>query len=228
VGPEFDRGLQHWQRLGLEKLAERWGGRVGDAVVVDLKNSHPVEGARSWAAFQYGDHPIVAKMGDRVTYWPRSREVRAAPRDGLEVKELVRTTDEGFGETNLAVLRGEADLGYDAATDVKGPVPVAVAAEQKSTKTRVVVVGTPNFVMNYWLSGGMREVVSDYNRDVFLAAVSWLAAKEQLVAIGPKRPEHVKLTLTAEQLGRMFYLTVVGLPLMGLLLGVLVWWRRRS
>src|SRR5262249_39743001 len=156
---------------------ERFGARLGDNVVVDPKGAHPIEGPSVWATDAYADHPIVKTLAGKVTFWPQAREVRAAPREGLSAQELVRTSGEGWGETNLAVFRREAPLRFDAATDVKGPVPVAVAAET-AKGTRLVVVGTPMLVENYRLKG---DVLRDYNVDFALSALGWLTGRAQLV-----------------------------------------------
>ena len=45
-------------------------------------------------------------------------------------RTLVQTSPEGWGETDLPTIRGEADLAFDPARDRKGPVSVAVAVER--------------------------------------------------------------------------------------------------
>ncbi|HJZ88134.1 MAG TPA: DUF4350 domain-containing protein [Polyangia bacterium] len=221
VGPVFDRDLKKWSRTGLEDLLDKWGVKLGDNIVVDPDKVSPFEGPTVWATDTYGDHPAVKKLKGKITFWPVTREVRAAGKDGIDVSELVKTSSRGWGETNLAVFRREAPLAFDAATDVKGPVPVAVACEKKAHGTRMIVVGTPMLVENEHFKGLE-------NVDFALAVVAWLANKEQLVAVGPKQPEHVKLILTADQLHSAAWLTILGLPLLGLALGGCVWWRRRS
>jgi ABC-type uncharacterized transport system involved in gliding motility auxiliary subunit len=231
LGPVLDRDVRRYGRVGLEDVLAKWGVKLGDNIVVDPAAAHPLEGASVWATESYTEHAIVKKLTGKVTFWPQAREVRAAGRDGLDVQELVRTSDKGWGETNLAVFRQEEPLKFDAATDVKGPVPVAVAAEgrvsagAKQSPPRLVVLGTPMLVENYRLKG---DLLRDYNVDFALSATAWLANKTELVAIGPKQPEHFKLTLTADQLASAGWLTILGLPLFGFVLGGCVWWRRRS
>src|SRR5262249_37685381 len=195
VGPIIDRDVRRFGHIGLEKLLEKWGARLGDNIVVDPEGAHPLEGPSVWASETYTEHPIVKKLSGRVTFWPQAREVRAAGSGGIDAQELVRTSAKGWGESNLAVFRREAPLSFDAATDVKGPVPIAVACEAKPSGTRLVVVGTPMVIENYRLKG---DLVRDYNVDFALSALAWLGKKEQMVGVGPKQPEHVKLTLTAD------------------------------
>jgi ABC-type uncharacterized transport system involved in gliding motility auxiliary subunit len=135
---------------------------------------------------------------------------------------LVRTSEEGWAETDLASLRGDRPLRLDRAVDTPGPVSAAVAVTWR--RTRLVVLGTERVVLNRRLGG---VTVRDHNRDLFMAAVDWLAGHDDRVAVGPKTPEHVQLVLDDAQLGRVFLISVVGLPALGLLLGLLVWRRRR-
>jgi ABC-type uncharacterized transport system involved in gliding motility auxiliary subunit len=113
-------------------------------------------------------------------------------------------------------------LELDRAVDTPGPVSVAVAASWN--KSRLVVLGTERGVLNRRL-GGIK--IRDFNRDLFLSSLSWLAGQQQQVAIGPKTPEHIHLMLDERQMARIFLISVVGLPACGLSLGFLVWWRRR-
>ena len=224
LGPAFERGLTGYLRLGLEELTERWGVRLGQNVVLDdfaVVGEQPLV---TWGTIEgYGDHPVVKGLRGKPTVWPLARETRPVPREGLEARELVRTGDKGWGETSLAVLRGEAEPCMDAATDVKGPVPVAVATEDGKRGARLVVLGSSALVANARLGG----LVRDYNRDLLLSAVAWLSKKETLVAVGPKNPENFKLALTEDQAMNIFYISFIGLPGLGLIAGTMIWWRRR-
>jgi ABC-type uncharacterized transport system involved in gliding motility auxiliary subunit len=57
--------------------------------------------------------------------------------------------------------------------------------------------------------------------------MAWLSADEDLISIRPKEPEDRRLNMTARQMTMMFYETIVFLPLIIVIAGVGVWWRRR-
>jgi len=65
------------------------------------------------------------------------------------------------------------------------------------------------------------------NRDLFLNAVNWLAQKETLIAIRPREAEDRRVTLTADQQRRAFYLSVLVIPCLAFVAGLVTWWRRR-
>ncbi len=113
---------------GLEGLLADYGARVGDDIVIDPANPLPFFGAETLFASSYGDHLITRSLRQRQlpVIVPLARSVtRAEGVDGLEITELVRTSSEGWGETDLvnldAVEQGDADLA--------GPVPLGVAVE---------------------------------------------------------------------------------------------------
>ncbi|MCF7849204.1 MAG: hypothetical protein K9M45_10155, partial [Kiritimatiellales bacterium] len=84
----------------------------------------------------------------------------------------------------------------------------------------MVVFGDSDFVSNGALTGG--------DQDLFLSALNWLLDREELMAIAAKPIEEVKLSLTSTQLRRMFWLTVGGIPAVAVLIGLVVWVRRRK
>ena len=121
-GPVFTADGRGFARIGLEAFAARFGVTLGDALVVDPSRASDVEGPSVWAAGagNYLPHPITARLGGRLTFWPRTREVgvTSTPVAGLTVAPLVRTTAEGWGETDLATIRGERDLAFDPARGI--------------------------------------------------------------------------------------------------------------
>ncbi len=65
------------------------------------------------------------------------------------------------------------------------------------------------------------------NRDLFLNMMNWLSSDEDLISIRPKEPEDRRLSLNRRQMTTVFYSSVIGLPLLVILAGLGVWWRRR-
>jgi len=233
LGPAFAVGGRGFAHLGLEELAARYGVRLVDDLVVDPAHGSDVEGPSVWAAGpeSYRPHPITARLGGRLTFWPRAREVTpldAAPA-GLTLSPLVHSSVQGWGETDLPTIRGESDLKLDEGRDRKGPVTVAVAVERAgrssaASATRLVFLGTGRLVMNYRLAG---VTLRDYDADFVLGAVAWLSEREARIGVGPKIPERIYLSLTAADVSWAFRLFVLALPLAALLAGAITWWRRR-
>jgi ABC-type uncharacterized transport system involved in gliding motility auxiliary subunit len=221
LDPRYDANLQ--------PLLKQWGVQADDDLVVS-----PLLGMINVTALgtEYAPHPVTKKLDGVNTSFPYARSIRRVPRpQGVSTAlpntiELVKTpTEAGFwGETDPDAQR----VTFDAATDLPGPLPLAVAAEQGRTSeasldigiSRLVVVGTSSFVDNHGLTGG--------NIDFFMSALNWLLQREQLAAVGPKTPEEFRLDMTPAQSRAVYVLAIAGLPLGVAGLGVVVWARRRK
>jgi ABC-type uncharacterized transport system involved in gliding motility auxiliary subunit len=57
--------------------------------------------------------------------------------------------------------------------------------------------------------------------------MNWLSADEDLISIRPKEPENRPLALTVRQMRVLLWSTLVAFPLIIIVAGLSVWWRRR-
>ncbi len=57
--------------------------------------------------------------------------------------------------------------------------------------------------------------------------MNWLSSDEDLISIRPKEPEDRRISLSQRQMRVVFYTSVVFLPLIVVVGGLWVWWRRR-
>jgi ABC-type transport system involved in multi-copper enzyme maturation permease subunit len=225
LGPTFDARVTRFVDTGLEPLLARWGATVGNDVVVDVPRLRG--SAVAFAVTEgYADHAITRHLLHRQTVWSNVRSVAASAAGaklGIDARALVHTSGDGWGETDLGIFRAEAELKYDPGVDAKGPLPIAVAVERTEGTgkgARLVVFGSSDLASN--------RVVLGYNRELLLSATAWLEQRAPRIAIGPRTPEQLHLSLDDGQLARVFWVCVIGLPLLALLLGGGVFWVRRS
>jgi ABC-type uncharacterized transport system involved in gliding motility auxiliary subunit len=228
------------QPVLLQALLKDWGIEAANDVVLDVSGmgrllntdeSVPVAAA-------YPSHAITQEFG-LLTAYPLARSM--APIEGgvngRTAQKIVETSPRSWAESNLKSLSGGEPAKADE-TDKKGPIALASAVSgpatnapapkeppkpgetPKQTEARIVAFGDSDFASNAAL--GVQG-----NRDLFLNTVNWLAQQENLISIRPKDPEDRRITLTADQERRIFYLTVLIVPGLILLAGVQTWWRRR-
>ena len=211
---------------GLDELLTRWGVRLGKDIVVDPTGKRLGIGSENLLILTYTQHPIVKRMRTFMTLFPLARSVRPAESlpAGLAVTALAMTSESGWGETQTS----SEPFKFDEGADLKGPVPIAVAAERLPASpqnvggagTRLVVIGDSDFIINGQLPNGG-------NRDFLLGAFYWLIEQEQLIGIGPKTLEAIKLNLTGKELRGFSWFSFLAMPLACGLMGVGVWWARR-
>ncbi len=118
---------------GLGSLLERYGVTVDETIVVDPANPLPFFGAETIFANSFGSHPVVEPLarGKLSVILALARSVRpGSPPEGLEATELVRTSAEGWGETNLDDLRAVRK----EAADVSGPVSLGVVVAKREAE----------------------------------------------------------------------------------------------
>ncbi len=247
VDPTLPGGSSALVDTGLRDFLKAYGVELGEDIVVDPSNPLPFFGAETIFTSSYGGHPITKSLEQAqvpsVLALARSIVKGKAPA-GYEVVELVKTSPEGWAETDLAQLRAVKKDPQDGA----GPVTLAVVVEpageapkpaddeeEETTvppkpapaaetvaapKPRLVVFGDSDFATNAQLANaGNATLVAD--------TFNWLVARQQALGIAAKTPEQVRLTLTGGQLSGIFW-TVVGLlPLVSVVGGVAVYLRRR-
>jgi ABC-type uncharacterized transport system involved in gliding motility auxiliary subunit len=228
------------QLTALQGLAKDWGITVGDDVVLDVSGMGQLIGTDESVpvAASYPPHAITDNFR-LLTAYPLARSVTPVEggTNGHTAQPLVETSRSSWAETNLKSLTGGQPAKLDEG-DKQGPVtlaagvsaPIADTAKptdqkppdqsERKPETRLVVFGDSDFASNAALG-------IPGNRDLFLNAVNWLAQQENLIAIRPRDPEDRRVTMTAEQARRVFYLTVLIVPGLILLAGVQTWWRRR-
>jgi len=169
----------------------------------------------------YGDHAVSAPLLGRRTVWALSRALRLGEREGLRLVPLVQTSAEAWEELDLEmVFRTPERLAGRAGSTPRGERVLAAAAESKASGMRLVVLGSKAIARN--------DHAVYYNRDLLELAVAWLAGDAVDLGIAAHRPEELKLSLGQDELRRVFWVCVVGLPLLVLLVGGGVYWRRRA
>ena len=206
---------------GLEKMLLDFGVNVGDNVVVDPFRKLPFVSAANLFITEYTPHEITSGMKNMATIYPLARSVgrlEDKSPSGFVVIELGKTSDKGWGEVDYS----ESPFEYKEGKDLKGPVPIsAIAYDPKDKESgKIAVVGNSNFVIN-------TQVGNLGNADFFLNTVNWLVEQEELISISPKSPERMSMILSSVQMQTVFWIFVIGMPLIWIIIGIVVYLRRR-
>jgi hypothetical protein len=147
---------------------------------------------------------------------------------------IVETSAEGWGERNLGqllagkpVTRDDDDTPGPAALGVvveEGPVTEGLASDDAPAAVppgfRIVVYGDSDFMADYEISNAGNLILA-------LNTINWLAAREQSLGIPPRDVEQVSLFLSQQQMRTVLLITLLAMPGAAIVLGILVWRRRR-
>lgn len=220
TGAVFMRGRAQLAPHGLEPLTASYGVRFGERVVIDPSG---MAGASDNYAFTldqgWADHPAVRSLNMQPVSFMSARELSISQ----PAEMLLGTTERGWAEADLQRIVAGGVPTFDARDDRRGPIPVVVASERGGS--RLAVVGSDEFALNAWLR---EDIAYDHGRDLILNLVGWLTQRESLLGIRERQREHVKLVLQEQQLARMTFLCLIGLPGFAVSVGLLVLWRRRK
>ena len=227
--------INPYTAVSLVHLLKDFGLIVGNNMIVD-KLSRVLGGSYLMpVVVSYGTHPITRNF-NMMTFYPTARSVQVMQGKKAEMNfnltVLAETGKASWGETNRKMLN-EGKAQFDKGQDLPGPVPLAAVCEvtpegmtklvgklREKNRPRIVVVGDPDFVTNsyFGLSG---------NGIFFTNIVNWLAEEGILIAIPPKNKETQPLTLTRNQGIFSFWINVVAIPLIVVIIGLVVFIRRR-
>ncbi len=207
---------------GLEEILTGYGVKVDDDLVVDPGRRLPFFDLSAVYVNEFRSHPVVDGMQGLAVILPVARSVSTVTAPGATTTSLLTTSAEGWGETDLAAIVERRPIGKDD-KDTQGPVSLGVAAQSETDKEkgwRLVVFGNSAFASN-------AQVPNVGNLNLVLNSANWLVKREEAIGIAPRSPEQVHLQLSASQMRSIFLLSILGLPLLAVALGVAVWWRRR-
>jgi ABC-type uncharacterized transport system involved in gliding motility auxiliary subunit len=112
--------------------------------------------------------------------------------------------------------------------DIKGPITVAAAVEANLDQlkhgkgtARLVIFGDTDFAGNQFIE-------NFFNRDFIMNSVDWLAGQANAISIRPRTLRASRFSLTIGEFDAVFVLSVLLLPELLLIIGIAVWWERRS
>jgi ABC-type uncharacterized transport system involved in gliding motility auxiliary subunit len=204
------------------KLLESWGVTPEKDLALDTSGIGQIFGLSEVVPLvaTYESHAIVRDMKEVATAFPLARSLDVKPAGKVTPEKLFATSANSYATMSL----NSPAIRLDPKKDRKGPLTLGAAGTYATGKEngqgRFVVVGSSGFVAN--------NIVSfNGNRDLFLNMMNWLSSDEDLISIRPKEPDDRRITLSRAQMRVLFYLSVILLPLMVVLGGVAVWWRRR-
>jgi ABC-type uncharacterized transport system involved in gliding motility auxiliary subunit len=238
--------LDAFVRTGLEPLLRGLGVVPDEDIVID-PTSHFWADISSPAVTDYNRHEITRDLP--LTFFPGARSLSPTPERVADtaVRPLINTSRESWGETDP----GRAE--FDQGKDLPGPMTLMVAivrsekfgaateavvrslregvplkqggddtASSKEAKkaSRIVVIGDSDFATNsfYHILG---------NGSLFLNTINYLATQENLIGIKPRTYDLPRVNLTNRQMKGTFFMSIILIPALMAVVGLVVWWRQR-
>lgn len=237
---------------GLRPLLEEYGVRLRDDVVIYNKVHMPLFGTQLVTqiyigAEEYVEHKITEDMSNLTTVFFGACGIETKPSHGdkgdynknmdYKLYALAHAPDHAWGEITI---KDNIKPEYDPEKDLSGPISLAVAVEQVNPDVKA------NQESGHGLSegkerpqGAMMVVFTDVdlaanqfirnpgNEDIIRNAINWLAKKEYQLGIAGKPPELRVASFSPNQMKIIFWLSTGGIPIISIISGSIMWWKRR-
>jgi ABC-type uncharacterized transport system involved in gliding motility auxiliary subunit len=201
-------------------LSATWGVTARNDVVIDFARS--IQGQPLWiVANRYGTSPITDRLQNFATFFPIARSLEfTTTLPGLTSSMLVESSDQAWGETDIASLNSSSGPAFDSA-DATGPLALGVSVENTGTNARVVVFGDSEFASDAFAN-------EFANSNLFVNSVNWATQDDTLINLTQRTPPQRSLRAIDALTGNLIlFVTVIALPALVLVAGGLVWFQRR-
>lgn len=204
----------------IAQLLAPWGLDVKNGIILDL-NSDSTSNMTT---------PIITRdrnfFGMTTIYFPGVTAIVPSENIpiGSELFPLIISSDDSWMTDEYSP---STEPEYNAEKDLKGPLFISfliTSAEDTETTNyespNIVIIGDSDFATNTNFSNGN-------NDDLFLNIVNVLSAGEEIISIEPKVLQTRRLILTPEKVNFLRISSIAILPSIILILGIVIWWRRR-
>ena len=211
-----------------QELLGSFGVSIGDGIVMESNRNFMYDPDNPlWLAPNLIAHEITdpLKSNGLTVLMPTNMPVTTLEirKRNVIIEPLMQTSEDGWIRTDLnnsSILR-QPD-------DIEGPIDLAVAiSRQKSLLTdpegyRIVVAGNASFVGSISYFGNLKP-----NTDFFLNSLAWLNKRSTSISVRSKSLFQMPLRISGTM--QLIYagIFVIFIPLCILVIGLIVWLRRR-
>ena len=212
--------------LGLKPLADALGVRVLPGVLVDGSGS--ALGLHDPRLIALGDYPpqAITRGFTLTTLFPQASALAKVMQGDWAVAPFLRSGAQSWTEFRPIDNNKPSDIRFDAdAGELKGPLDFGFALSRLSpspdkSEQRAVVIGDGDFLSNTFLGNGGNRALGERVFD-------WLLGDDKLVELPPRGAPDRLLDISQTELNALSFGFLVALPLLLLLIGGLIVWRRR-
>lgn len=199
--------------VGLASLLEEYGIAYESEEVLDPA-SHYRSDPGSPAVSEYPRHKITRNL--QLTFFPGAASFvpaeKGIPR-GIHINPIVTTSD------NAKTFKNPTESAKTLMV-LASPAINADNMGKPESKAALLAVGDGDFAKNTHF-----PVLG--NSTLFLNSINFLAEQEDLIDITPRNYEQAAVELSNIQMKATFFISAILFPLLALMLGVVLWWRRR-
>ncbi len=220
----LDCTYENYETESFKSLLEYCGIELKKGVVFEQADRcQQPEAPFAYFANVSSSAPITKEMSQNTyafVYISTGLYTSEMKRTSLTLTPFLQTTSGSFlrveYETNDKISKTETDLG--------GPITIGLTGEDSVSGMKMVVLGTPNLASNNVLNAFPNTL----NLDIYIASLNYLCAFDKSVSIPVKSTDFGQNIYMASTRNLSLILTVAVLPIVVLLIGFIVWYKRRN
>ena len=207
-----DDRLMAFVRTGIEELA-----LIRDVQALFLGESPVTKRLANVRAIFFGGTSSITLDQQRIG----AANLRAQP---LIQAEKGYFAEKDYNTNDQTKLQNDAKGAGDTPLVIGVSVEKGGSADERvqMNSARMVVVSNATFVQDNALTQDQQAL------DFISGCANWLLSREQLIGIAPKVPKTLTFSLTPEALKSFRLMLLVLMPLVFVVLGAAVWWKRRA
>jgi len=206
-----------------DSYLEEWGIKINHDFVVETDSSSALSTGTGLPipVAKLQQHIITEKLMDAKSPLAMPSSVSftvTSAKNDATVQKLLMTSSKAYGKTNLNSTTIEKE---DA--DISGPLCMAAISEKQGEKpSAVMVIGSAYAVLS-----SIVEEKSYLNGDFILNSINYLSGSSASTSIRAKQISPETMTMTEKQVAVSIILLQYVLPALIIILGLIVWLRRR-
>lgn len=222
----FNLALYSMPLPNYEKVLANYGVRPQNMLILEGDRNNSLPGNPLYLIPNLDSHEITNPISDdkMLVILPVTQAIEelAQKNDSTKITPLLTTSKSSYAkkDINSQTIEKEAD-------DIDGPFNLAVLIEDswfndsESYESKVIVISSTNLL-------DFNAGIPTANMDFFMNSVNYLVDRQDSVAIRSKSLAMERLTLTANQGLILSAVSVIVIPAIIIVIGVVIWLRRRN
>lgn len=222
----FNLALYSTPLPNYEKVLANYGVRPQNMLILEGDRNNSLPGNPLYLIPNLDSHEITNPILDdkMLVILPVTQAIEelAQKNDSTKITPLLTTSKSSYAKRNInsQTVEKEAD-------DIDGPFNLAVLIEDswfndsENYQSKIIVISSTNLL-------DFNAGIPTANMDFFMNSVNYLVDRQDSVAIRSKSLAMERLTLTANQGLILSAVSVIVIPAIIIIIGVVIWLRRRN
>lgn len=192
-----------------------YGIKYNNDFIVDLKAKEVGYNELTSLGFATSLHKLTEGFGQNIILLPVASSLELAAIDQWQYTTILKTGPHTFTQNQLS-----EKMKFDPKQDKEGVLDLAILAEHKTNRSKIIVLGDGDFLTNQYF-------YVQRNRDFGLNIIQFLSQEESNLQILPKAFKREVFILTSSNARVFLMFMVIPIPFAFLVMAAITWYKRK-